>query len=205
MYSYAEIGNNNEIKTILNLPRRPRPDEIKKLKDGNPAMRPVVTGDYPSSDMVQLYEVYDPTFVVEPTQVVRNFKYKIRENYKSIIRGHVISVTHSARANALSSNELGGISLQVKMIMDEEAEEFLNSKEEDKDPERFPFVYACVGTLAETAEEVAVIFRKEFNEIKQTLATIEGEKHRLLKAIDRAETPDAVMRAFDTRSELFKR
>jgi len=203
MYSYAEIGSNDEIKAILNLPRRPRPEEIKMI-DGKPALRPIETGNYPASNMTTLYVISDGTLTVEPTRVVRNFKITLKDNYKDLIKDRIIAIATSARFNMASGNELSGTGLQVKMMMDEEAEELLLTPEDDRTPEKFPFIFSVIGSIANDPEEVANHFRKEFAEIKKQFAMIEGEKYRLLKAVERAETPDAAMRAFDSRMELFK-
>ena len=204
MYFYVEIGNNEEVRSTMNLARQPRPDEIKIMPNGLRALRPLVTDELPNPDIANLYEVSDPKLVVEAERVVRKFTMKLRPNWKQVLKDRVIGIAHAARTSVVSSNELSGTGLQVKMMMDEEAEEFDLSPAEERTPERFPLVYCAVGTLEETAEKVSARYRKDFQEIRTQFALVEGEKFRLLARIDAAETPDAAVRAFDSRIELFK-
>lgn len=204
MYFYVAIGNDEEPREILNLQRRPRPEEIKHV-DGKPALRPLIVEDMPAHEMADIYELKEQELIVEPTRVVRRFKSILRENYKQLLKDRLQTAAHSARGKLLSTYELSGTGLQVKMMMDEEAEEFLKAPQEDREPlSKFPFISAGLGTISTDPVAVAKHYRDSFMALKEMIAGIERERLRVSKLIDDAATPDAAVRAFDKRGEALR-
>lgn len=203
MYFYVEIGNNEDVKGIINLSERPSPSDIKNV-DGRPALRPLVDEEPPNPEAAELYMITGSTMVVESTRVVRKYKTVLKENYKDILKNRVISEAHTARGRVLTSPELEGSGLILKMMMNDEAKELLLTAEADRIKERFPLVFAGVGSIGSSVEEVANKYREDFSFIKAKIALIEGEKLRTLRMIDSAQTPDSAMRFFDSRSSVLR-
>lgn len=204
MYFYVVIGNNNEIKETLNLPRKPRPDEIKMV-DGKPSLRPLVDSDLPRTDVSEIYKVSEPTMVVENSRVVRKYKTELRENFREILKKRVSSEAQTALSKVLAGPEFEGTGIVIKMMMDEEAEELLSTADDAaRTKDRFPLVFAGVGIHGDSVEEVAKKYREDFASLKERIAEIQSQKMITLNMIDSAPGPDAVMRAFDSRSPLFK-
>lgn len=200
-FEYAELNRDDRIVGTMALTRRPDDSEIKKI-DGKPLLRPIEDGDRPHVDE-NLYSIEGPTMTVEPTRVVRSYRAVLRADYKQRMTTSINLLAQSARNKISADSEMTGTGLIVKLMKDEEAQEFL-SLADAPDEASFPMIYAGVGLAAETPFLVAAAYRAEMLEIKRRIAGIERSKLLALASLEKAATPEAAAAAFDGRDAVLK-